>query len=182
MVILARLLANELQKAGEREKRAKKRNLFEDGQGRRCFIVIASWLVLGNVRRNLKKNSQSITSDRQSATRYKLLSETRHRRRRQIARRYLFPLLSALGLFPRKKAGSAPQVLIQCHHDIIKIHESACLRRDNICKITHTHRFSLFAAVRCTKMQIRSALLTLIDVSVLPANVKATRSGWSLSS
>lgn len=159
LVILARLLANELQKGGRKreasqESRAK-RNLFEDGQGRRCFIVIASWLVLGNVRRNLKKNSQSITSDRQSASRYKLLSKTRHRRRRQIARRYLFPLLSTLGLFPRKKAGSAPKVLIQCHHDIIKIHESACLRRDNICKITHTHRFSLFAAVRCTKMQIR---------------------------
>lgn len=68
-----------------------------------------------------------------------------------------FPLLSALRLLPRKKAGSAPKVLIQCHHDIIKIHESACLRRDNICKITHTHRVSLFAAVRCTKMQIRGS-------------------------
>lgn len=85
------------------ESRAK-RNLFEDGQGRRCFIVIASWLVLGNVRRNLKKNSQSITSDRQSASRYKLLSATRHRRRRQITRRYLFPLLSALGLVPTKES------------------------------------------------------------------------------
>lgn len=74
LVILARLLANELQKqAKERSEPRKPRETkpFEDGQGRRCFIVIASWLVLGNVRRNLKKNFRNqlqAAADRRRAT------------------------------------------------------------------------------------------------------------------